>query len=192
MQYYKYISILLVLFLSVLLASPQDCSKTNDNERAYSSPSRVMIGEGAKVIVDTKTSARLWYDDIVLSNNSKYITDTEELELNRINDDDEKISSVAVTALPTELTISKAFPNPFNPIVSIAYGLPSSSDVSILIYDLSGKKIMEYALQGQSAGWHEFKWNALDLSGQSIGSGLYLMTIRAGDMVKRQKITYLK
>jgi len=95
-------------------------------------------------------------------------------------------------SLPAELSISRAYPNPFNPIVNISYGLPESAAVKIVIHDLSGRKIAEYNLIAQSAGWHEFNWNALDQYGQTVGSGIYLMTIQASNMVKKQKITFLK
>ena len=96
------------------------------------------------------------------------------------------------SVLPEEFTISSAYPNPFNPTVNISYGLPIKETVKIMIYDLSGRKIAEYDLSAQKAGWHEFHWSALDQNGNKVGSGIYFLSIKAGDAVKMQKITFLK
>ncbi|NHZ86985.1 MAG: S8 family serine peptidase [Planctomycetia bacterium] len=94
--------------------------------------------------------------------------------------------------IPEKLTIFKTYPNPFNPIVKISYGLPERANVKIVVHDIDGRMIAEYDLNVQDAGWHEFSWNALDYIGHTVGSGIYLLTIKAGDVVKTQKVTFLK
>ena len=99
----------------------------------------------------------------------------------------------AVTeALPKEFTIERAYPNPFNPVVNIRYGLPEVGSVQIVIHDLSGRLINEYAVGDKSAGWHEFRWDATDNIGQSVGSGIYLLTVQVGDKHLKQKLTFIK
>jgi hypothetical protein len=193
--YNKQFSILLVT--SILFATPLDKNKDQD-ERNYKIPvsntSKVIIGEGAKIIVETKASAKLWIDNIILLSNAKLVADGDsEYDLTKKTDADGSAEILNETAsIPTELSISKAYPNPFNPVVNISYGLPERTDVRIVIYDLSGREMADYSINQQSAGWHEFNWNALDKMGQKVGSGIYLLIIQASDMVKKQKITYLK
>ena len=95
-------------------------------------------------------------------------------------------------ALPKEFTIERAYPNPFNPVVNIRYGLPAVSSVHLVIHDLSGRLINEYAVGDKSAGWHEFKWDATDKLGQSVGSGIYLLNVQVGDKHLKQKLTFIK
>jgi hypothetical protein len=157
--------------------------------------SKIIVGQGATVIIGTKASAKLWYDELVLLSNAKFVEEVyADVEKSQsINNDNAiEMTETIEASLLTELSISKAYPNPFNPLVNISYGLPESAAVNILIYDLSGRKIAEYSINQQSAGWHEFNWNALDQYGQTVGSGIYLITIQASDMVKKQKITFLK
>ncbi len=157
--------------------------------------SKIIVGQGATVIIGTKASAKLWYDELVLLSNAKFVEEVyADVEKSQsINNDNAiEMTETIEASLLTELSISKAYPNPFNPLVNISYGLPESAAVNILIYDLSGRKIAEYSINAQSAGWHEFNWNAVDQYGQSVGSGIYLITIQASDMVKKQKITFLK
>lgn len=187
-----------VLITSVLCAFPTD-KKSDRDETKHKMPipteSRVIIGEGAKVIIGTKASAKLWYDNIILLSNAKFIEeDYIDVEKSQSINNDHAIEMTEVieASLPTELSISKAYPNPFNPVVKISYGLPERANVRIVIHDLSGRKIAEYSINQQSAGWHEFNWSALDQMGQTVGSGIYLLTIQASNMVKKQKITYIK
>ena len=188
----------LLFITSFLFAFPTDKIIDKDeiiHKRPIPTESRLIVGEGAKVIIETKASARLWYDNIILLSSAKFLED-DDIDVKKYqsinNDNANEMIEVIESSLPTELSISKAYPNPFNPVVNISYGLPASAAVNILIYDLSGRKIAEYSINQQSAGWHEFKWGAVDQYGQSVGSGIYLMTIQAGNMVKKQKITFLK
>ena len=189
---------LYLLSTSLLLAFPIDKNIDIDekiHKVLLSTESRVIVGEGASVIVGAKSSAKLWYDNIILLSNAKFIEDDDinaEKSQSKNNDNGNEMTQAIEASLPTELSISKAYPNPFNPVVNIRYGLPTSAAVNILIYDLIGRKIAEYSINQQSAGWHEFNWDAVDQYGQSVGSGIYLMTIQAGNMVKKQKITFLK
>ncbi len=108
------------------------------------------------------------------------------------NESDEMLSKVSTIDLPSEFVIDKAYPNPFNPTVNIRYGLPEDAAVKIIIHDIQGRLINKLSLNKQSAGWHEYHWNGRDLNGQSIGTGVYLFTIQAGNLLKNQKITFLK
>ena len=189
-------SIFLLLMTSILFAFSIDKNSEAD-ETAPKIPiaSRVIISEGAKVIVGTHASAKLLYGNLVLLSDAKLIYG-EEIRLNQfdIQDDnnDNKIYKSEKITLPSKLSISKAYPNPFNPVVNISYGLPDRANVRILIHDLNGRKIADFSFNQQSAGWHEFNWNAVDQKDQAVGSGIYLLTIQAGDKLQRQKITYIK
>ena len=156
------------------------------------SNSRVLIGDGASIIIDQEQSARILFDNLLISSGGVLKELTDEFDLSLLTKSNKSTSNLASTSIPSEFDISKAFPNPFNPTVNINYGLPIHSDVRILIHDLSGRKIAEFIQNGKEAGWHEFKWDALDQQGNSIGSGVYLLTIHAGDMVKKQKLTFIK
>ena len=158
---FTYILFISFLISSILFASPTDKNNIPDEtslKESIPTESRVIIGEGAKVFVGTKQSAKLWYDNIVLLSDAKLIEDVKDQPAQADLSKTEKAAELAMNlevALPTELSISKAFPNPFNPIVNISYGLPESGDVKILIHDLSGRKIADYSMAHQSAGWHE-------------------------------------
>ncbi len=43
--------------------------------------------------------------------------------------------------IPTEFSISQNYPNPFNPVTSIAFDVIEMDEISLIVYDLSGKEI---------------------------------------------------
>ena len=96
------------------------------------------------------------------------------------------------TGLPTEFKIDNAYPNPFNPTTTISYGIPNQTNVEVAIYDMKGRLVRADNIGDKSPGWHEFKWQGNDSYGQQVSTGMYLVTMRAGDNFQKQKVTFLK
>lgn len=78
---------------------------------------------------------------------------------------------------------ASAFPNPFNNSVSIHYLINNTSDVTIEISDLLGKKIFASREGKKETGVHEFIWNA-----NSLIAGVYFYKISAGSLQYEGKI----
>ena len=97
-----------------------------------------------------------------------------------------------INSLPTTFTVLPAYPNPFNPSTTIRYGLDSDSDVSIQIYDISGKLISTLINAAQVQGWHSVLWNGTNQFGEQVPAGLYLSKITSGGKVKTAKLMLLK
>ena len=159
--------------------------------------SKIIVGQGATVIITSndQTNARVLAKVIDISQggvvrellNGKSIN----ADINAKTETAEAVMEEKV-ALPLEFTIERAYPNPFNPVVNVRFGLPKEAPVHIQIYDVAGRLIGDYKVGNRSAGWHEFSWNAVDMLGQDVGTGIYLLTIQAGDKLQKQKITYIK
>ena len=93
--------------------------------------------------------------------------------------------------LPTEFS-SSVYPNPFNPSTTISYDLPSNADVSIVIYDAIGQEIRQLVSEYRVAGRYSVRWDATDHRGRSVGSGVYIAKIKAGQHTALQKMLLLK
>jgi len=92
------------------------------------------------------------------------------------------------SAIPSDYSLSPAFPNPFNPVTSFSYSLPSTSAVWIQVTDIQGKVIK--VLEGGSeypAGTYTVRFNADGLS-----SGVYIVRMMANDFVQSREIVLLK
>jgi len=93
--------------------------------------------------------------------------------------------------LPTEFATA-VYPNPFNPSTTVSYDLPADAQVSIVIYDAIGQEIRQLVNDAHSVGRYSVQWDARDNLGRSVGSGVYIAKIRAGQFSATQKMLLLK
>ena len=95
--------------------------------------------------------------------------------------------------LPKNFALYQAYPNPFNPVTSIAYELPKDEMVHIAIYDIMGRKVRTLIpSKDQLAGYHRVTWNAKNDLGQPMAAGMYIYTIQAGEFRQSKKMLLLK
>jgi hypothetical protein len=76
--------------------------------------------------------------------------------------------------IPTQFVLEEAYPNPFNPVTTIKYQLPSESHVSLKIYNLMGQVVNVPVNQVEDAGYKSIEWNA-----GNTASGIYLYVLQA-------------
>jgi hypothetical protein len=89
--------------------------------------------------------------------------------------------------IPEDFSIHSIYPNPFNPVTNIIYGLPEHVNVLILVYDLSGKQVETLINEFQTPGYHSVNWNA-----DNLPSGVYLIRMDSGDFTQIQKVVLVK
>ena len=68
--------------------------------------------------------------------------------------------------VPVKFELSQDFPNPFNPTTKISYALPISANVTLIVYDVTGKELASVINSFQPAGYYSFELNS------SVASGL--------------------
>jgi len=95
-------------------------------------------------------------------------------------------------ALPDQPLLYQNFPNPFNYYTRFNYSLPQVSQVSIKIFDMSGRYVTTL-FEGQNhPGEHETEWHGLSYQNDPMGSGMYFCQLRVGSVCKTIKMIYLK
>ena len=94
--------------------------------------------------------------------------------------------------LPEEFSISNAYPNPFNPTVSIDFSIPEKTGVNIQVFDLLGRNVFTHKQNFTNPGKYRFQWNARDNNGNNVASGIYIVAIQHQKNIYKQKITFLK
>ena len=78
--------------------------------------------------------------------------------------------------LPKHFSLSQNYPNPFNPETVIRFTLPAAGYSKGVVYDVLGNEVTTLLNGDMSAGNHEVRFNAIDLS-----SGVYFFRIESGN-----------
>jgi len=89
--------------------------------------------------------------------------------------------------LPTQYSLSQNYPNPFNPTTTIKFALPKAGNVSLVVYDILGRKVAELIHSDMNAGYHTVLFNA-----SNFASGVYFYRLQAGSFVSVKKLMLLK
>lgn len=90
--------------------------------------------------------------------------------------------------LPSRFELKQNYPNPFNPSTNISYSLPATSNVSITVYDINGRKVADLlSSSSQTAGQHNISFDAGNLA-----SGIYLYKINAISADQRNSFSEIK
>ncbi len=81
----------------------------------------------------------------------------------------------------TKLSGLTNYPNPFNPVTTIAYHLKSSSLVSLDVYNLKGQVVKTLVSEREIAGEHHIVWNGKDSNNSAVASGVYFCKMTTGN-----------
>ncbi len=93
----------------------------------------------------------------------------------------------ASTSIPEDYYLAQSYPNPFNAVTRIAFGLPEASRVSVRVFDVSGREVATVVSGNLQAGNHTAVWNA-----EGFTSGIYLVKMEAGSFSDVRKVTLVK
>jgi hypothetical protein len=92
------------------------------------------------------------------------------------------------STLPQTFTLSQNYPNPFNPSTTIAYDVARAGQITLDVYDMSGR-LVSTLFDGMRAPG---KYTA-DFSASGLTSGVYFYTLKAdGAVMQTKKLTLLK
>lgn len=90
-------------------------------------------------------------------------------------------------SIPGTYTLAQNFPNPFNPVTTIEYGIPLAEYVSLKVYDVMGREIAILVGGRQDAGMHRVEWDA-----SGVPSGVYLCRMAAREFSGSLRMVVLK
>ncbi len=145
------------------------------NWRAYSFPLPAGEHEVKWYMVRTSSSYpevidRVWIDDVVFPQNAV-------------------ITSIAsnVTDTPNSFSLSRNYPNPFNPSTVFSYDLPTPSETKLTVFDVLGRQVSILASGMHPAGTHEVTFDATGLP-----PGVYFCRLQAGDYVETRSAVLIR
>ncbi len=94
---------------------------------------------------------------------------------------------VSTRQMPSDFSLEQNYPNPFNPSTTIRYGLPTKSQVSVIVYNTLGQMVSQLVSSEQESGYHEVRFDASGLS-----SGVYFYRLSAGTYVETRKLLLVR
>jgi hypothetical protein len=73
-------------------------------------------------------------------------------------------------------------------LASIHYNLREPTRVTIIVYDVKGRKVATLLDDHQDSGIHSVSWSGRDDSGRDVSSGEYICKVQTGDIVKTSRL----
>jgi len=90
--------------------------------------------------------------------------------------------------IPGKFSLSQNFPNPFNPVTTINFGLIETDFVTIKVYDLLGNEVIIFINnEERKPGSY-----SVDFNGNSLSSGIYIYIFKTSKYTDVKKMTLLK
>lgn len=91
--------------------------------------------------------------------------------------------------IPATFYLEQNFPNPFNPTTTLRFGLPDAEQVTLEVFDVSGRKVVtvESSKSSLQPGVH-----SLIFDGSNLSAGIYIARLTAGEHTASQKMVLVK
>lgn len=102
-----------------------------------------------------------------------------------------RLESVA-SVPPVSVLTSSAYPNPFNPRVTIAWRAPAGSSVRVTVFDAFGRRVRELYDQDGAPERGTAEWDGRDELGRAVAAGSYVYVVEADQEKTGGRLTLVK
>lgn len=90
------------------------------------------------------------------------------------------------------LFLAATAPNPSADVTRIEYVLESSGEVTLIIFDASGRRVRDLWSGWQMAGGHTISWDGRDEAGAPVPAGVYFVQLRGSSAQDSGKILVIR
>lgn len=84
------------------------------------------------------------------------------------------------------------FPNPLSGAATISFSLDQSQNVTLKIFDLTGRLMSTVANETMNSGDHQLQWNASDENGNPLNTGIYLLKLETPNRSEAIRLSVIK
>jgi flagellar hook assembly protein FlgD len=77
-------------------------------------------------------------------------------------------------------------------VTTIKYSIAKGIDVSLVVYDVAGRRVRTLVDDHQRADVYKVTWDGMNDQGQRVASGMYFYKLAAGKFVQTRKMMLLK
>lgn len=113
----------------------------------------------------------------------------------QVNNDPVQQTKIAIDvneSKPKTFSLFQNYPNPFNPTTTIAYQVPETGHVTMVLYNLAGQKVITLENGKRTAGVYRIEWNGVDEAGIEVTSGVYFCHLYYRNELKTIKLVKVK
>ena len=93
---------------------------------------------------------------------------------------------------PSMYVLKGVSPNPFNPVTTVTYGVPTDASVRLAIYSVAGRLVRTLVDGEVGAGYRTVVWDGRDDHGREVGSGVYFCRMEAAGFDDTAKMVLMK
>jgi hypothetical protein len=87
-----------------------------------------------------------------------------------------------------EISLGHSYPNPFTSETRITFSLPKQTHVSLIVYDVAGRRVKTLMNEDMPGGHHSAGWNRTDDAGRQLPAGVYFVRMSAQGFDKITKL----
>lgn len=92
-----------------------------------------------------------------------------------------------ITNLPFEYKLYQNYPNPFNPVTTITFEIPRDGNVSIKVFDITGREVSSLVNEFKQTGIY-----SVDFNGSNLSSGVYFYKLFSGGFIAIKRKVLIK
>jgi len=130
--------------------------------------------------------------DVLTDRHHQTLTCHTELVDDACPKDDAKVehinSGIAETPAGLPFALEAITPNPFVGSTTISFAVPATVNVSLKVYDITGKLVTTLVSGNQAPGRHSVVWSGTDDLGRSVAQGIYLVRMDAASFSATKKV----
>jgi hypothetical protein len=93
---------------------------------------------------------------------------------------------------PPSVTLLGVAPNPFTEATEIRYDVHSGGQVSLVVYDIAGRRVRSLLHSIVPVGMHALFWDGRDEQRRTVAAGVYFVRLTAEGLTTTKKVTLLR
>jgi len=94
--------------------------------------------------------------------------------------------------VPEEFKITTPYPNPFNSCAGFTVSIPHPANVSVRIYDLTGRLLRTLFAGPCPAGFMRYQWDGRDELQREVASGIYHVRVGVDGTMRYKKVVLVR
>jgi len=168
----------------------------NISGNGYIGGVQMTLSHGADFSIDLTDNAYLAEYKTVGNSTTLIVINPEDVEIFKSSGDytvDEVLVATSdelidvTREMPVSLSLSNAYPNPFNPTTTLTLDITENSFASVKVFNLKGEVVGVLMNDMVDAGSYTVTWD-----GSNLSSGVYMIRAEASGQITTQKVMLVK